>query len=186
MFVGFRTGHRRHVLRALAGAAVVAGCALEPTVQSGSGSNTSTTDTSTTADAGILGADCGVESGTGAVLCRAVSTCPSVIVDTQATPHCGFRIRGSIAELVCGCGDSICPMGTFTTCDQAQHLLSTQTELGVCAQVAEERCEPAGAASPPPASTGTAGNSNSGPTCDKQCLSECGGGAACASICECN
>lgn len=182
MFVGFRTG-RRWILRVLAVSVVVSGCALEPVVRSGEGS-TNTGDTDAPADAGILGAECGVESGTGAVLCRAVNTCPSAIVDSQAMPHCGYRIRGAIAELVCGCGDALCPMGTFTTCEQAQRLLNTQTELGVCAQVAEERCEPAGAASTP-ANPAPEGNPNDGPTCDRQCLSECGGGAACASICQC-
>lgn len=173
--------------------ALTYGCALQPTSQTGSSSSASSTQDGGVVDAGIYGAGCGVDDGTGAVLCTAVSTCPHTFVDTQATPHCGFRIRGSIAELVCGCGNSICSMGSFTTCDQAQRLLNTQTEQGVCVQVADQRCEVStsrGSSSSSSSSNGngtgtTTGTGKPAPKCDPQCMSECGGGAACASICEC-
>lgn len=172
-------------------ACLAAGCALAQLIQSGGGGSSETA--AATADAGgdaaaaeptVKGAGCGIESGSGAQLCIATSLCPTVVVDTQALPHCGFRIKAGSSELVCGCGESICSMGTFTTCAQAAQLLVTQTESAVCAQVAEERCT-----TPPPAPAGSSGSSgassSSGAPCDKQCLQECGGGGGCASICGC-
>src|SRR5690242_10764305 len=82
------------------------------------------------AEAGVVGGGCGTESKTGVELCIATSKCPSVVVDTQATPSCGFRVRNGIVDLVCACGTSICPMGTFSTCAEAQKLLTEQTEAG--------------------------------------------------------
>jgi hypothetical protein len=171
-------------------ACFAAGCALAQLTQGG-GSETETAATAA-ADAGgdtaaaepaVKGAGCGVESGSGAQLCIATSLCPTVVVDTQALPHCGFRIKAGSSELVCACGESICSMGAFTTCAQAAQLLLTQTEAAVCAQVAEERCT-----TPTPAvgSSGSSGaSSSSGSPCDKTCLQECGGGGGCASICGC-
>jgi hypothetical protein len=163
----------------------VLGCGLAQLTQSGSGTGASTTSAEGGADAaeaGVSGAGCGIESGSGAQLCVATSLCPTVAVDTQALPHCGFRIKAGSSELVCACGESICSMGAFTTCKQAAGLLTSQTEASVCAQVAEGRCSVgAGAGS----SGGAGASSSSGSTCDKTCLSECGGGSGCASICGC-
>ena len=92
------------------------------------------------ADSGIVGAGCGTEQSSGAQLCIATSQCPDVVVDTQAMPGCGFRIRGAAVDLVCACGTAICPMGVFSTCAEAVQLLANQTEQGVCVQVAEGRC----------------------------------------------
>ncbi|MCW5837829.1 MAG: hypothetical protein KIS78_35890, partial [Labilithrix sp.] len=101
-------------------------------------------------------------------------------VDTQAMPSCGFRIRGSVVDLVCACAGAICPMGVFSTCAEAEELLASQTEQGVCVQVAEGRCaESIGA---PTTSSSSGGN----PACDRQCVKDCGGGAACASVCNCD
>lgn len=131
-------------------------------------------------DAGVTGAGCGAEATTGTQLCTAVSTCPSVVVDTQATPGCGFRIRGAVVDLVCACGEAICPMGAFTTCAEAARLLTEQTPSSVCTQLAEGRCTEVTAATPtPPAS-------DVSPACDRQCVRDCGGGAACAAVCNCD
>ena len=81
--------------------------------------------------------------------------------------------RAASSELVCGCGDSICSMGAFTTCAQAAALLTSQTEQQVCTQLAEGRCS-AGVPTPGTSSS----SSSSGSSCDKACLSECGGGGA--------
>lgn len=161
---------------------IFVGCGLEQLSQGGgSGSSAATKgDAGSDADAGIQGAGCGIESGSGQQLCIATSICPTVIVDTSSLPHCGFRIKGSTSELVCACGDVICSMGAFTTCSQAASLLSSQTEGAVCAQVPDGRCF--GAA---PTSSGSTSSSGSRPTCDRTCMQECGGGAACASICGC-
>lgn len=125
-----------------------------------------------------VGGACGIEENSGSELCRAVSTCPNVVVDNQAMPHCGFRIRGAAVDLVCGCSNSLCPVGVFTTCTEAAKLLANQTEQGVCIQLAEGRC----VESRPQPTTTTTGN----PACDRQCVTDCGGGAACASICNCD
>ena len=55
-------------------------------------------------EAGVTGAGCGTERQTGITLCAATSMCPNVVIDTQALPSCGFRIRGPSVDLVCGCG----------------------------------------------------------------------------------
>ena len=169
--------------------AIVAGCGIADLIDTGTSSSTSSTTTtdasteaSTTSTTTPTGADCAIDSQSGQLLCRAVSTCPTVVIDSEAYPHCGFRIRGAAVDLVCGCGELICSMGAYTTCAQAQQLVTAQTEQGVCVQVAEDRC------THPPASTtstSSSSTSSSGSTCDHACLSECGGGAACASVCGC-
>jgi hypothetical protein len=164
----------------------VLGCSLAQLTKSGSGTGATTSaegGADATADAGVTGASCGLESGSGAQLCIATSLCPTVVVDTQALPHCGFRIKGGSSELVCACGDLICSMGAFSTCTQAAGLLSSQTESSVCTQVAEGRCSAGPAASGSASSSSS--SSSSGSTCDHTCLQECGGGGGCASICGC-
>ena len=157
------------------------GCGIEQLSQGG-GSTTATAEGGTAdgGDGGVLGAGCGIDSLSGQQLCIATSLCPNVVVDTSAMPHCGFRIKGTSSELVCGCGDSICSMGAFTTCTQAAALLQSQTEGAVCVQVGEGRCS---AGTP---STSSSSSSSSGSTCDRSCLQECGSGAGCASICGCS
>src|SRR5438128_2579657 len=97
---------------------LVSACTLEKAdggADAGAGRDGSAAD----AGATITGAGCGAERQSGTQLCIATSQCPNVVVDTQAMPSCGFRIRGSVADLVCACGTSICPMGIYTTCQQA-------------------------------------------------------------------
>src|SRR5262249_26923827 len=129
--------------------------------------------------ASVTGGGCGQEQKTGIQLCVATSMCPSVVVDTSAFPDCGFRIRGSAVDLVCACGTSICPMGIFSTCAQAAQLLTSQTEQGVCVQVSEGRCVDA------PTPSGSSG-SNGKAACDRDCVQQCGGGADCAAMCNCD
>jgi hypothetical protein len=123
-------------------------------------------------DSSVVGAGCGTESSTGATLCIATSMCPDIVVDTQATPHCGFRVRGASVDLVCGCGTSLCPMGVFATCAEARALLASQTESAVCTQIAEDRCTETTPQTAPS-------------TCDRACMRECGGGSGCAAVCNC-
>jgi len=162
-------------------ATVVAfGCGIEQLSQGGS-TATASDGGADGGDSGVLGAGCGIESVSGQQLCIATSICPKVVVNTEAMPHCGFRIKGNASELVCGCGDSVCSMGAFTTCSQAAALLQSQSEGAVCAQVGEGRCftgKPSGGAS-------SSSSSSSGSTCDRSCLQECGSAAGCASICGC-
>jgi hypothetical protein len=166
------------------GALVVLGCGFVQLTPTGGDTSAATsaeggTDAATT-PTGIVGGGCGIEANSGTELCVATSACPNVVVDTTAFPNCGFRIVSGASELVCACDTQICSMGAFTTCDQAAALLTSQTQEQVCLQINEGRCS---AAIPVPSSSGSSGSSGS--TCDKQCLSECGGGEACASICGC-
>ena len=141
-------------------------------------------------EAGIQGALCGAERQTGIQLCAATSMCPELVVDTRAMPSCGFRIRGSAVDLVCGCGEQVCPMGIFANCAQAAQLLANQSEGQVCAQVGEGRCTDATNGTTSSTSSTSSSSSSSGgggnPACDKQCYADCGGGAACASVCNCD
>lgn len=131
--------------------------------------------------AAVVGGGCGVEQSTGLELCVATTQCPNVVVDTQAMPSCGFRIRGSVVDLVCACSGAICPVGIFSTCAEAAELLANQTEQGVCVQVAEGRCAEI---SGPPATTSSSSGGN--PACDRQCVKDCCGGEACAAVCNCD
>jgi len=161
---------------------------------SGAAGSDAGTSSGATADAGIQGAGCGKERTTGIELCTATSMCPNVVVDVQQYPNCGFRIRGGAVDLVCGCTDSVCPMGIFTTCQQAAKLLETQNAGSVCAQVSEDRCQAVQPSSSSTSSGSTTssssgssgGSSNGGIGCDKQCMTDCGGGSACASLCNCD
>jgi hypothetical protein len=182
---------------AAAAAGLILGCGLVDITPSGGGTATSAGTaadggTDASVESGVVGANCGIESGSGQQLCQATSLCPTLVVDTTAMPHCGFRIKSGATELVCACGEMICSMGAYTTCTQAANLLATQSEQQVCTQLAEDRCSP-GTAPPPDGSgssgssgtSGSSGSSGGGGTCDHQCLSECGGGGGCASICGC-
>lgn len=138
-------------------------------------------------DAAVFtGAGCGVESKSGVELCVATSKCPNVVVDTQSMPSCGFRLHGAAVDLVCACGGSICSMGAFTTCDEASKLLANQTEGTVCVQVSEGRCTKSAATASSSSSSSSGASSGSNKACDQQCMHDCGGGAACASVCNCD
>jgi hypothetical protein len=155
---------------------VAAACAL-PDFSAGSGGGKgSDAGAGDGGDGGpaVSGLGCGTDFETGIPLCLATSVCPMVVVDGQAFPTCGFRIRGSAVDLVCACGTQICTMGAYTTCAQAAQLLTSQTYQSVCAQVNEGRCVDA----PNPSGGGPS-------TCDRSCLDRCGGGAACARLCNC-
>ena len=129
---------------------IVAGCTG---VNFGDKSQSGAAASSATADDGGAdssaktsnGIDCIVESTTGATLCTAVSTCPSVAVDHDVYPDCGFRMKPGTTTtttmiLECVCNGMLCPVGVPSTCAQASKLLSEQTEALVCNQVAEGRC----------------------------------------------
>lgn len=176
-------------LTVLAGSVLVAGalvaCGFADLTQgSGADAGAATTGEGGVDGGGVTGAGCGIESQSGATLCVATTMCPEVVVDTDSFPNCGFRIRGSTVDLVCGCGDSVCPMGIFNNCAQAADLLTTQTAQGVCVQVTEGRCQ--AVASSSSSSSSTSSGSTKDPRCDQECVQQCGGGAACASVCNCD
>lgn len=137
-------------------------------------------------EAGPEGAGCGTDPSTGVTLCTATSECPTLAVDHDAFPHCGFRIRGTATELLCLCEGQLCPVGVYASCEEAAQLLSAQTEANVCVQRLEGRCS-AGA-------SGGGGGGGQTPvtgvdpavkTCNEQCTRECAGIPNCRQLCGC-
>jgi hypothetical protein len=137
-------------------------------------------DAGSALDGGPIGKGCGVDPSSGLELCVGVSSCPNVVLDPDALPGCGYRIRGSAVDLACLCSGMLCSMGTFTTCAEASKLITEQTTLGVCAQSSEGRCAVL------PTTASPSGSSTTNPACDRECMRACGGGAACASVCNCD
>lgn len=167
-----------------AATSLVVACAAIDSIGTGNGngngnagaSAASATATDASAEAGVTGVGCGIEQTSGTTMCRGTSACPGLVVDSETFPKCGFRIGPTGASLVCACNGSICGMGSFATCSEAAAILRGTTEGEVCVQLGEGRCkEP---------SDDTSGGATP-TTCDKSCLSECGGGSGCAEICGC-
>lgn len=124
--------------------------------------------------AAATGSHCGVDPDTGIALCLGSSSCPTVRVDPDQFPDCGYRIAGNKIDLECLCGDSLCPMGTAASCLDAKALLAEQSAQGVCAGVAEGRCLRV---------RETPRTSSS--TCDKECRAQCSGVPGCVTLCGC-
>ncbi len=120
------------------------------------------------------GTSCGADPSSGISLCLGSSSCPGVKVDPDQFPGCGYRISGTTIDLECVCGDALCPMGSGASCLDAKALLADQSALGVCATVAEGRCE-----------TIETHAVSSPSTCDKDCRSRCSGDPNCFTLCGC-
>ena len=124
--------------------------------------------------AAATGTNCGVDPNSGIALCLGISSCPSVRVDPDQFPDCGYRIAGRRIDLECLCGDSLCPMGNAASCVEAQALLSEQSAQAVCAGLAEGLCHVV---------SQTPNTSRS--TCDKDCRTQCSGVPGCITLCGC-
>ena len=98
---------------------------------------------------------CGIESTTGATLCRAIGACTDTALDPDQFPHCGFRLNGNKTELACACVGSLCTVAPEITCASARDFLASTTELSACANVSEGKCQ---AAKPTTPLTTTAGD----------------------------
>jgi hypothetical protein len=111
-------------------------------VKFGSGSHSMATADGGAADAkadgAVTGVACGRDPVTHAELCSGVSACPTLLVDPDALPGCGF-VNGSM-EIACLCDAELCTLGKPKSCAEAQMMLSDSNVLGVCAQVAEGTC----------------------------------------------
>jgi hypothetical protein len=126
------------------------------------------------AGASATGVGCGVDPSSGIALCLGISSCPSVRVDPEQFPDCGYRIAGKNIDLQCLCGDSLCPMGSAASCLDAKALLSEQSAQGVCAAVADGRCQRVAQTS-----------HTSSSSCDKECRAQCSGVPGCLTLCGC-
>jgi hypothetical protein len=135
---------------------------------------TRTSGAGSSAGASATGASCGVDPGSGVALCLGISLCPGVRVDSEQFPDCGYRIAGNKIDLQCLCGDSLCPMGSAASCLDAKALLYEQSAQGVCAGVADGRCQRVAQ---------TAHTSSS--SCDKECRAMCSGVPGCLTLCGC-
>jgi hypothetical protein len=124
---------------------------------------------------GATGAGCAQDRETGITLCAALSLCPTIVVDPDLYPNCGFRVRGEVIDLECVCSGSLCPIGVAATCAEAKQLLAGQNATMVCSQINEGRCT--SAAHPAP--------SGSSSPCDHTCSSQCGGDPGCIKSCGC-
>ena len=126
----------------------------------------------------VSGTNCGVDPSSGIALCLGISSCPTVLVDPDQFPGCGYRIAGAVIDLECLCNDSLCPMGSAASCADAKALLADQSAQGVCAGIAEGRCSVVSQSA-----TNTNGNASS--SCDKDCRAECAGDPGCITLCGC-
>lgn len=124
------------------------------------------------------GSNCTTDSQSGVTLCESIANCPGVDVDQGAFPSCGFRLHGSSTyDLECDCSGSLCPIGSPTSCTDAQQLLSQTSSLTVCEQLDNGTCLPLG---------GDGGASSSTTSsCDKTCESQCAGDPTCIQMCGC-
>ena len=168
------------VVAALVAAGLV-GCNMIQQIEGGTSSSTGaggSVTTGTGGSAAAQGTGCGVDPDTGATLCLGNSLCPGVTVSTEAFPACGFRIDGTVIDIECSCGYSLCPLRA-TTCATAAQLLASQNEGAVCAQLSLGNCT---AGTP---TTTTSSSSSSGGTCDTTCRAECGGDPTCIEACGC-
>jgi hypothetical protein len=136
---------------------------------------------SSSSDAGAppaSGTNCGVDPSSGIALCLGITSCPTVRVDPDLLPGCGYRIAGSLIDLECLCNDSLCPVGSAASCADAKALLADQSQQGVCTGIAEGRCTAL-------SRSASDSNANTKPNCDKNCRAECGGDLGCITQCGC-
>lgn len=126
------------------------------------------------AGASATGTSCGVDPSSGITLCLGISSCPSVRVDPDQFPDCGYRIAGNKLDLSCLCGDSLCSMGSAASCLDAQALLFEQSAQAVCAGVADGGCQQVKQTS-----------HTSSASCNKECRAQCSGVPGCLTLCGC-
>ena len=161
------------VLRALPFLALASCLQLGPdAADGGAGGSTGLAGSTAVSGSVTTGAKCSTNPASGISLCKVMNACPSVVVDGDIYPDCGFRVPSAGIDLECVCGDFLCPVGTALTCSDAQSLLQGQSELLVCIQTSESRCAPLVSQSAPS-------------TCDTTCREGCVGDPTCVTQCGC-
>ncbi len=160
-------------------ALALSGCALLQALEGGSGGST-TTAAAAGGSTPVAGSDCGQDPDTSAVLCLGNNVCPSVTIDTNAYPGCGFRVSGYTVDIECSCSGWLCPLGA-TTCTDAQTKLSAENLGTVCGQMGTGVC----VQGTPVTSSSSSSSTSAGGTCDQSCLAGCDGEPICIQTCGC-
>lgn len=157
-------------------AVAVAGCDLIKLDQGQGTTTASGTGGASATTTAFQGGGCAVDANTGVTLCTTLSACAGFAIDHEVFPDCGFRVNGTAIDVECSCSGQLCPLGTTTTCADAQSLLGQVTEQVVCSQISDGRCvDHTTKTTVPP--------SNS--TCDTACRTDCGGDPTCLVACGC-
>jgi hypothetical protein len=160
-----------------ASALVLSGCALLG-IGTGDSSSGATSTTGGGTDGGAAtGVSCGADPATGTTLCLGISLCPTVVIDSEVFPACGFHVHGNVLDVECVCGGLLCPLGVAATCDALTALLAMSNEGSVCSA--------AGGACTELTATTTASSSGGTGTCDTACRDECAGDPNCIVACGC-
>ena len=126
------------------------------------------------------GVACVTDPATQITLCNATSLCPTVSVNTQQFPNCGFRTLQPSFDLECICfGNYLCPVGSpVSSCQEVSALFASKTLNDICNQVSLGYCAQ---------NTGIPNNGTGGAasSCDQTCYSGCVGAPACIVACGC-
>ena len=144
-----------------------------------------TGDAALRADSAVAGGGCGTEQQSGSELCVATSLCPT----WSSIPRPSRTVASaSVEPRSISSAPAVAPSARWASSRlrRGRRLLANQTSQGVCVQVAEGRCSESAAGTTSSSSSSASSSSSSGSSpCDRRCLTECGGGAACASVCNC-
>ncbi len=146
--------------------------------------NSSTTqaggDAAVVTSSGATGIACVTDPATQITLCNATSLCPTLSVNTQQFPNCGFRTLQPSFDLECICfGNYLCPVGSpVSSCQDVSNLFAGKTLNDICNQVSLGYCTQ---------NTGIPNNGTGGSasSCDQSCYSSCVGAPACIVACGC-
>ena len=162
-------------------AAMLASAACIVPSISQNGADAGAAATSASSDAGgtatVKGATC-TQITSSISLCEFISACPTLSLNPQVFPQCGFRIHGSAIDPECLCQNQyLCPVGTPTTCTEAAQAAGGDTTYdSVCAQALTGHCQDL------TAGTGTGGATSA--AC-KTCIANCDNVPSCIDACAC-
>jgi hypothetical protein len=143
--------------------------------QSASSANTGNTSAAT-------GVSCGTDPESGVNLCLGTTECPDAKLPLDDFPDCGFRTTTGTYDLECVCnGNSLCPVGTASSCDDLPGLFAKKSLADICNQDGcTEVTPPKAASGSTPAMPATRSS-----TCDPDCVADCAGSPPCVQACGC-
>jgi hypothetical protein len=158
--------------------ALPVGCIVPTISQNGSDAGTPTGSGSDAGSAAVQGASCARVTSS-ISLCEFISACPTLSLNPQVFPQCGFRIHGSAIDPECLCQNQyLCPIGAPTTCAEAAQAAGGDTTYdSVCAQALTGHCQDLTA--------GTGSSSGGTSAACKQCIANCDNVPSCIDACAC-